>query len=169
MNFPNFAVLLLDFRDRPAVPGQHGIHHLDVLEIAQDWLRRRARFRAEVPLQITEPDHEFRNCRRARVQLQAQKLMRVHAVLVERQRLLPAEIGQRFQHLAFEPLHQFQRYIEEVAGAAGRVENARGAKALVEVMDDADRFLGLLFFLTCTCAHSCRSGSITVTTTRRST
>ena len=48
------------------------------------------------------------------------------------QRFLSTEIEQRFQNFAFKALHQFQRHIEEVACAAGRIEHPRLAKRVVE-------------------------------------
>src|SRR3546814_10077665 len=56
-------------------------------------------------------------------------------VAVELQQVLVvAELGERLHHLAFQPLHQLQGDVEEVAGAAGRVEHAGGAELAVEVL-----------------------------------
>src|SRR3546814_12282052 len=59
----------------------------------------------------------------------------LHGVAVELQQVLVvAELGERLHHLAFQPLHQLQGDVEEVAGAAGRVEHAGGAELAVEVL-----------------------------------
>ncbi len=50
---------------------------------------------------------------------------------------------QQVQHFAFEALHVFQRYVEKVAAAAGRVEYAHVAQVAVEGADLGDGFLVL--------------------------
>lgn len=52
-----------------------------------------------------------------------------------RQNVLTAEVGDGFQHLAFEALHQFQRHIEEIARAARRIEHGGFAELVVESLD----------------------------------
>nr|WP_224005503.1 hypothetical protein [Aureimonas sp. SA4125] len=58
-----------------------------------------------------------------------------------RQGFLPAEIGDGLQRLALQPLHQFERDVEKVSGAAGRVEHLRLAEPVVERLDGRDRVL----------------------------
>ncbi len=58
-----------------------------------------------------------------------------------------AEGGEGFEDLAFEALEVFEGDVEEVAGAAGRVEDAGVAELAVEVADDLDGGLGVTFVL----------------------
>ena len=53
--------------------------------------------------------------------------------------LLPAQRLHRIHHLALEALHQFQRHIEKVSGAAGGVQHAGGAKLGVKTHGEAAR------------------------------
>ena len=118
---------------RVAVPGEHGVAADDVAEGAQDRRLREAAARAEVLLEVADPEDELGDRGGARVQLDAEELVRVDRMAREPgQRLLAAERDERVQDLAFEPLHQLERDVEEVAGAAGRVEHARPAERVVE-------------------------------------
>jgi hypothetical protein len=40
--------------------------------------------------------------------------------------------GQRIEHFAFQALHQFERHVEKVAGAAGGIEDSRLAQLVVK-------------------------------------
>ena len=92
-----------------------------------------------MPLQKADPKHQFGNVAGAGIQLQPEKLVRVHLVTVEAaQRLLAPKIDQRLQHLALQPLHQFQRHIEKIAGATGRVQHPRVVKLVVEIAHGLD-------------------------------
>src|SRR3546814_12253688 len=51
------------------------------------------------------------------------------------ERFLAAEVEQCLQHVALQPLHQFQRDVEEIAGAGGRIEHAGFAERVVERLD----------------------------------
>lgn len=43
-----------------AVPGQHGVAALDVVEVADDWLAQLVvAARAEMASQVTDPQHQF--------------------------------------------------------------------------------------------------------------
>ena len=94
---------------------------------------------AVVLLQIADPQHQLGDGGGADVQLDAQELVRVDGL--EADALGLAEFGQSLQHLALQPLHQLQRDIEEVAGAAGGVHHAGGAELMMEGADGGDGLL----------------------------
>ncbi len=61
------------------IPGEHGVAALDVAEVLEDRLaRQHVAARAEVPLEVANPQHKFRDGRRARVHLDAEELVRVY-------------------------------------------------------------------------------------------
>ncbi len=95
---------------------------------------------AEMPLQPAEPQHEFGH-RHRRVQFEAEELVRVHGGLreIEPVALAGDEVGQHIQNLALQPLHHFEGDVEEVCGAAGRIENPDGAKPRVEAANGVRR------------------------------
>jgi hypothetical protein len=65
--------------DELLLPSHQGVAVLDVVEVADDgdgWLRVAAR--AEVPLKIADPEHEVGYDGGARIDLDAEKLVRVH-------------------------------------------------------------------------------------------
>ncbi len=68
---------------RLAVVFQHGVAALDVFEIFQHRLGgHRLAARAEMPLQVTNPQHQLGNGRGARIDFEAEKLVRVNRVRV---------------------------------------------------------------------------------------
>ena len=77
----------------------------------------------------------------AGVELQAEEPVRIDGLAVEAHALGLAELRQRLQHLAFEPLHELQRHVEKVAGAAGGIEHPRGAELAMERAHDGNRRL----------------------------
>ena len=88
--------------------------------------------------------------------------------------LAGAEGVQLVEHFAFEALHVFQRHVQEVRRAAGRVEHADLAQAWWKGVDFGGGGVGLPSLASsraaaCTFCHSPRSGSMTVGSTRRST
>ena len=54
--------------------------------------------------------------------------------------LLPAQSLHRIHHLALKPLHQLQRHIKKVAGAAGRIQHPCGAELRMKAHGEAARF-----------------------------
>ena len=74
-----------------------------------------------------------------------------------------AEGGEGIEHFAFQALQVFQGDVEEVAGAAGRVQHAHTAQAVVVVPDQLGGVLQLAFvgqeqgggWVSC---HSARAG-----------
>ncbi len=133
---------------------QHRIHVADVAIGLQDRLPLQKVIVADMPLQIADPQHQFGDLAGARVQLQPQEFLRVHLMGAKAgQRLLAAEVEKRFHHLALQPLHQFQRHIEEVAGSARRIEYARGVELFMEGFDSGDGLFRLPLAL-----HALRRG-----------
>ncbi len=119
-----------------AIRRQQRVRVLDVMEVPQDRLGRRRRAHGpEMPLQVTDPQHQLRHRHRPRVLLQAQELVRIDAGTGQRQAVALARhhVGQRIQHLAFQALHHLHRHIQEVAGAAGRVQHPHGAQPGMEL------------------------------------
>jgi hypothetical protein len=90
---------------------------------------------AEVPLQIADPQHQFGHGGGARVDFQPEKLVRVDAQTFGFQRHRGAQFAGLVQHFAFQPLQVFQRDVQEVAAAAGRVEYADVAQLMVKAAD----------------------------------
>ena len=67
---------------------------------------------------------------------EAEKLMRVDGQTFGFEPLLTSAKGVHLvEHFAFEALHVFERDVEEVCRAAGRVEHANLAQAMVEGVD----------------------------------
>lgn len=123
------------------VIGDDGILFADIGEVLQHRLRRHgAAAGAEMPLQVADPQDQFGDGDGARVDFEAEKLVRIDGF---ESHLLFAEIDEGFQHLAFQPLHQFHRDIKEISRAAGRVKNPRGAKAVVEILHGGTRLFGV--------------------------
>ena len=120
-----------------AVAGQHGVAVLDVAVVVDHRLGHAGIAKgADVPLQVAYPQHQFGQARRALVDLNAQQLLRRHRLTFEAQaRLRFAQGLQLVVHLAFQSLHVFQRHVQKVAAAAGRVQHARRAQAVVEAPD----------------------------------
>ena len=71
-----------------------------------------------------------------RIDLQPEKLMRVHGQPFGLQALLAGTdaVG-KIQHLAFQSLHVFQRHVQKVGAAAGRFEHAHLTQAVMKGVD----------------------------------
>jgi hypothetical protein len=124
------------------VAGEHGVRDLNRLEIAENRLGRHPAARAKLPLQKADPEHQFGDRRRAGIDFKSQELVRVDGLeFVTGEAALSGERGQGLQNFAFEPFHQFERYIKEVSGAAGRIENANAAKLFVKSLHQGSRSL----------------------------
>jgi hypothetical protein len=101
---------------------------------------------AEVPLQVADPQHEFGDGGGARIDFEAEELVRVDREAFGFElRLAVADVVQLVEHFAFEALQVFQRDVQKVAAAAGRVEHAQAAQALVEGADFGDGFFLFAF------------------------
>jgi hypothetical protein len=110
-----------------AIKGEHGIRAFDVVKVLENRAgRQAAALGAEVPLQVADPQHQLGNRGGARVELQAEELVRVDGQAFGfEQRLRLAQVVQLIEHFAFQALHVFQRDVEKIAAAAGRVEHAQ--------------------------------------------
>lgn len=73
--------------------------------------------------------------------------MRIHSLALHREARVLAQVFERVQNLAFQPLHQLQRDVKEVAGAAGRVQHAGSAEPMVKILDRFQRCLVLALTL----------------------
>jgi hypothetical protein len=129
------------------IAGEHGVAAFDVLEVAQDGAgRQAAALGAEVPLQVADPEDHFGDGGGARVDFEAEELVRVDGEAFDFETLLGvAELGEGVEDFAFEPLHVFERDVEEVAGAAGGVEDAGGAQFVVPGADEVGSLTELAF------------------------
>jgi hypothetical protein len=79
----------------------------------------------KVPLQITNPKDEISERCGSRIDVDAKKLVRVNsATHMFKRGLGVAERGERFKNFTFETLEVFESNVEEVAGAAGGIEDA---------------------------------------------
>ena len=134
-----------------AVVGEHGVAAFDVFEIAQDGARRQAgAARAEVPLQVADPQHQLGDGGGARVEFEAEELVRVDGEAFGFEALLGTTQGladavREVEDFAFEALHVFERDVEEIGRAAGGVEHAHLTQAVVEGVDFGERGGGLAF------------------------
>ena len=117
------------------VVGQHRIPARDVAVVVHHRLGDALLAAgADLPLQPADPQHQLGQRRRARVQLDAEHLAQrdraaLHPELPLRrlaQRLQPVE------HLALQPLQVFQRHVQEIAAAAGRIEHPHMAEPVME-------------------------------------
>jgi hypothetical protein len=96
---------------------------------------------AEVPLQVADPQHEFGDGGGARVEFDAEELMRIDGVGLQLQLHVLAELRGEVEHLAFEDFHLLQGDVEEVAAAAGGIEHAEAAELVMEGQDYLLRLL----------------------------
>ena len=105
----------------------------DVSEIAQNRLGRFCTtVDPEMPLQITNPQHQLGDRSGARVRLDTDQLVRVDRKSGTPKRRHFAEASEQIEHLAFEPLQVLQRDIEEIAGTAGGIEDGDPAEVSVK-------------------------------------
>src|SRR3546814_1272625 len=86
----------------------------------------------------------------ARVQFQSEELVRVDGMAFEAaERFLAAEVEQCLQHVALQPLHQFQRDVEEIAGAGGRIEHAGFAERSEEHTSELQSLMRISYAVFC--------------------
>src|SRR5690554_8029666 len=96
-----------------------------------------------MPLQVTNPKHQFGNLGSTRVYFQAEELVGVYGQAFTFQNALAlGELGDKAQHFAFQPLHVFQSHIQEVGAATGWVQYASFAKLVMEGLNLLQRFVG---------------------------
>ncbi len=81
-----------------------------------------------VHLEIADPEHQFGEDGRARIEFQTNELPGSTPRVVSERRVLSAVISQgsaRFNDLAFKQIHELQCDVEEVSGAAGGIQHTR--------------------------------------------
>ena len=84
----------------------------------------------------------------ARVDLDAEKLVGIDGETCVLESLLRLTQGSKgFQNFAFKALEVFKGDIKEIAGTAGRIEDAGVAQLAVEVLDDLNGGFGITFLL----------------------
>ena len=125
-------------RGPAVVQRQECVLRADVAEAAQHRIGDRAAA-LQVPLEVSDPQHQLGDRRRTRIDLQPQEMARIDGAIAQPQRFLPAQRRQRLQHFALELLHQHERDVQEIAGAARRVEHARGRQPSLKRADRGDR------------------------------
>ena len=160
-----------------AVVGEDGVAAFDVAEFLDDRFGRQdVAPGAEMPLQVADPQHHVGDGGGARVDLDAEQLVRIDDAAGEiEERLGFAEILQGVEDLPFQALEVLEGDVEKVAAAAGRVEDAHLAELAVEGLDARPRpplsfpCRARVTAAASTASQSARSGSITVGRTRRST
>jgi hypothetical protein len=160
-----------------AVAVEQGVAVLDVVEVADDGLGGMdGAAVAEVPLEGADPEDEFGDGGGAGVDLDAEELVGITVCAGEvEEGLAFAEGVEEVEDLALDALEVFEGDVEEVAGAAGGVEDAEVDEALVEGADGgAAAFLrspavAWVMAAARVVSQSSRSGSTRVGRTRRST
>ena len=76
-------------------------------------------------MQVADPQHQFGDRGGARVEFEAEELVRVDGeAFGSKPALRVAESVELVEHFAFEALQVFERDVEKIARAAGRVEHA---------------------------------------------
>ncbi len=120
-----------------AVVLENGVPAFDVVEGLDDRLSGHSRSEgAEVPLKVTDPQDELGDGGGAGVDLDAEELVRVNGVAGSfENRLGFAQAAEHIANFALQPLHVLHRHIEEIRGAARRVEDERVAQRIQEFAD----------------------------------
>ena len=121
---------------RFAVIFQDGVAALDVVEFFQDgFAGRRLAARAEMPLQIANPQNHFGNSDGAGVDFEAKKLVRVNRVRGHFQPEAFAELVGEIEDFAFQPFQVFERDVKEIAATARGIKDFHLAQVFVEAVD----------------------------------
>ena len=120
--------------DAAGLVRQKGVAVADVLGVPQNGRGPfRCPHRAVALLQVADPQHEFGDLCGPRVEFDAEELGRVHLHEIAEALIPPFPKGRHeVEDFGFQLLHHFQRDIEEIARAAGGVEHAGAAEAVVE-------------------------------------
>jgi len=100
-----------------------------------------------MPLQVADPQHQLRNCGGARVDLDAEEVLRRDGVAGELGDILVVpQLDQQIEHLALQLLHARHGDIEEVAGAAGGIEHPGLGKPGMKCLDKGLGLVRLALF-----------------------
>ena len=141
------ALIIEDRRD--GVPRKDGVAAFDVVEGFDDGFGRRdASVRAEMPLEVADPEDEFGDGGGAGIDFEAEELVRIdgEAGEVKGGGGFDPHTLEGVEDFGFEAFEVVEGHVEEIAGAAGGVEDAEFAQAAMESADDIGGFGG--FFLT---------------------
>ncbi|OQA07524.1 MAG: hypothetical protein BWY66_01369 [bacterium ADurb.Bin374] len=100
----------------------------------------------EVPLEVADPEHHLGDGGGARIHLDTEELVRVDdRALQFEQPLSLTEAGEGVEYFPFEPLEVFERDVEKVSRAAGRIEHLYRAEAAMKCPDLGDSALQIAF------------------------
>src|ERR1700677_4292365 len=93
------------------VVSKNGVLLLDICECLQHRLRRHhLSTSTEMPLEIPDPENQFRDRNGARIDFESEELVRIDRVSIElKQILVLSEVRQHLQYLALETFHQLHR------------------------------------------------------------
>ncbi len=98
--------------------------------------------RAEVPLEVADPEDQFGDGDGAGVEFQAEELVRVDGEAAAFEQFLGfAELAELFAGFALQLLHVLHRDVEEVGRPAGGIEHDGAAQVGEEIVD---RLAGLV-------------------------
>ena len=129
----------IDQRLHPVIR-QHRVAALDVVELLDHRLRRQhVATGAEMPLQITDPQHHVGDGGGAGIDLDAEELVRIDGEAGELQRcLFFAEAFEGIENFPLQTLEMFKGDVQKVAAAAGGIENPQRTELVVELLDQSD-------------------------------
>ena len=96
-----------------------------------------------LPLEEADPEDELGDGDGAAVEFEAEELARANLEAGHFEGGVAAEVFVGFEDFGFEALHEFERDVEEVSGAAGGIEDAEGADFPVEIADGGEGFLAV--------------------------
>ena len=129
-----------------ADPREQRVAAFDVFEVFDDRFGRvDVAAGAEVPLEVADPEDEVGDGGGAGVDLDAEELVGVDGVAAFEEHLPLGDAFVGAEDFAFDALEVFQRDVEEVAGAAGGVEDVGFAEAVVEGFELLHGFVALAF------------------------
>ena len=118
------------------IPGQHGVAAFDVAVVVHHGFGHGlVAAAADVPLQVADPQHQLGQGGGARVQLDAQKLLQRDGFAFKAQLVLRVAQGFKLvDDFAFQALQVFQRHIQKVGAATGRIQHAHAAQLVQKLL-----------------------------------
>ena len=97
---------------------------------------------AEVPLEVADPEDEFGDGGGAWIDFEAEELVRVDAEVLQLEGEFTIAVFFQFkEHFTFETFHVLEGDVEEIAGAAGGIEDFDLAEFVVPIADFLDGFI----------------------------
>jgi hypothetical protein len=110
-----------------------------------------------LPLEIPDPEHELGDGDGVMTEFEPEKLFRTNFVFRHLEGRVSAEGCDQLEHFGLKPLHMLEGDVEEVRGAAGRIEHGESAQVPVVVGDELER-LGVFLFRVGPQLHGSGSG-----------